>query len=179
MLPAAGWIPRTGIQHHRADVLECASAELAGEAAVNPPLIWFVVPPVRIVLTRIQHERTEIVVLESAMDAAERPFLVTLEERVFAAPIGMMSTRIRQQRPRVVVLLSAVAAKFTHNLLTLQPAPRAGRRRDGARRRRAFRGDRSCARRGCSQSSCAAGALRSTRDSPQSRSPSRVRIPLR
>ena len=49
MLAAAGRILRAGIQHHRADVLEGAPAELAGEIAVNPPLVGFVVPTIRIV----------------------------------------------------------------------------------------------------------------------------------
>ena len=90
MLPATRWVPRTRVHHHRADVLESAPAELAGEVAAHPPLVGFVVATVRIVQARIQHERTEIVVLLSAMDAEERPFLVALEERVFAAPVGMM-----------------------------------------------------------------------------------------
>ena len=94
MPPAAGRIPRAGIQHHRADVVIGATAELAGEVAADPTLVGFVMPAVRIVLTRVQHERTEVVVLHSAMGAVERPFLVTLEERVLAAPVGMMSTRI-------------------------------------------------------------------------------------
>ena len=51
MLAAACWILRARIQHHRADVLEGASAELAGEVAVNPALVGFVVPTVRIVQT--------------------------------------------------------------------------------------------------------------------------------
>ena len=114
MFAAAGWIPRTGIQHHRAKVVIGAPAKLAGEVTVNPPFVWFVVPTIRIVLTRIQHERAEIAILHSAMNAVERPFLVALEERVFAASIGMMQTRIRQQRPRVVVFLPAVFAAFAH-----------------------------------------------------------------
>ena len=94
MLAAAGRILRAGIQHHRADVLEGAPAELTGEVAADTAFVGFVVAPVRIVRTRIQHERTEVVVLEPAMDAVERSFLVALEERVLAAPVGMMSTRI-------------------------------------------------------------------------------------
>ena len=94
MLPAASWIPRARIQHHRAEVVIGASAELAGEVAADPTLVGFVVPPVRIVRTRVQHERTEVVVLEPAMNAEEQTFLVTLEERVLAAPVGMMGTRI-------------------------------------------------------------------------------------
>lgn len=90
MLTAACRILRTRATHHRADVLEGTPAELTGEVAVNPPLVGFVVATVRIVQTRIQHKRTEIVVLLPAMDAEERPFLVALEERVFAAPVGMM-----------------------------------------------------------------------------------------
>ena len=92
MLAAAGWIPRTGIQHHRADVVIGAPAELAGEVAADPAFVGFVVPSVRIVLTRIQHERAEIVILHSAMNAVERPLLVALKERVFAAPFRMMGT---------------------------------------------------------------------------------------
>ena len=114
MLAAACRILQAGIQHHRADVLEGTPAELAGEVAADSALVWFVVPTVRIVRTGIQHERTEIVVLLPAMEAVERPFLVALEERVFAAPVGMVQTRIRQQRPRVVVLLPAVFAVFAH-----------------------------------------------------------------
>ena len=94
MLAAADRILRTGIQHHRADVVIGTPAELAGEVAADPAFVWFVSTSVRIVLTRIQHERAEIVVLEPAMDAEKRPFLVTLEERVFAAPVRMMGTRI-------------------------------------------------------------------------------------
>ena len=90
MLPATRWIPRTRVHHHRADVPEAASAELAGEVTVNPALIGFVVPTIRIVRTGIQHKRTEVIVLEPAMDTVERPILVALEERVFAAPVGMM-----------------------------------------------------------------------------------------
>ena len=47
-------------------------------------------PTIRIVRTGIQHKRTEVIVLEPAMDTVERPILVALEERVFAAPVGMM-----------------------------------------------------------------------------------------
>lgn len=90
MFTPAGRIPRAGIQHHRANVVISAPTELAGVLAVNPALVGFVVPTIRIVLTRIQHERTEVVILLSAMNAVERPLLVTLEERVFAASIGMM-----------------------------------------------------------------------------------------
>ena len=90
MLAAACRILRAGIQHHRADVLEGAPAELAGEVTVNPALIGFVVPTIRILRTGIQHKRTEVIVLEPAMDTVERPILVALEERVFAAPFGMM-----------------------------------------------------------------------------------------
>ena len=108
MLAAAGRILRAGIHHHRADVVIGTPAELAGEVAADPTLVGFVVPSVRIVLTRIQHERTEVIVLLSAMDAEERPLLVALEERVFAAPVGMMQTRIRQQRSRVVVPLPTI-----------------------------------------------------------------------
>ena len=114
MSAAALRIPGAATQHHRADVPEGSSAELAGEVAADSAFVGFVATSVRIVLTRIQHERTEVVVLHSAMNTVERPFLVTLEERVFAAPVGMMSTRIQEQRPRVVVLLPAVSAKFAH-----------------------------------------------------------------
>ena len=114
MLAAADRTPRTGIQHHRAKVVIGASAELAGEVAADPAFVRFVATSVRIVRTRIQHERAEVVVLHPAMNAVERPFLVTLEERVFAAPVRMMGTRIQEQRPRVVVLLPAVSAKFAH-----------------------------------------------------------------
>lgn len=120
MLPAAGWILRTGIQHHRADVLEGTPAELAGEVAADSAFVGFVVPTIRIALTRIQHERTEVAVLLPAMDAEERSFLIALEERVFAAPVGMVQTRIRQQRPRVVVFLTAVFAVFAHATFSFQ-----------------------------------------------------------
>lgn len=49
MLAAACRILQAGIQHHRADVLEGAPAELAGEVAGNPALVGFVVPTIRIV----------------------------------------------------------------------------------------------------------------------------------
>ena len=49
MLATASRILQAGIQHHRADVLEGAAAELAGEVTVNPPLVGFVVTAVRIV----------------------------------------------------------------------------------------------------------------------------------
>ena len=122
MLTSARRIFRAGIQHHRADVPEGAPAELADEVAVNPALVGFVVPTIRIVRTGIQRKRTEVIVLEPAMDTVERPFLVALKERMFAAPVGMMQTRIRQQRPRVVVLLPAVFAVFAHaTILTCLP----------------------------------------------------------
>ena len=120
MLAAAGRIPRAGIQHHRADVVIGAPAELAGEVAADPALVGFVTTSVRIVLTRVQHERTEVVVLHPTMDAEERPFLVPLEERVFAAPVGMMGTRIQEQRPRVVVPLPAAFAIFTHIFISFK-----------------------------------------------------------
>ena len=94
MFAAACWIPRTGIQHHRADVVIGATAELAGEVAADPAFVRFVATSVRIVRTRIQHERAEVVVLHPAMNAVERPLLVALKERVFAAPVRMMGTRI-------------------------------------------------------------------------------------
>ena len=94
MFAAACWIPRTGIQHHRAKVVIGASAELAGEVAADPAFVRFVATSVRIMHTGIQHERAEVVVLHPAMDAEERPFLVALEERVLAAPVRMMGARI-------------------------------------------------------------------------------------
>ena len=114
MLAATCWILCTRIQHHRADVFEGATAELAGEVAVNPSFVGLVVTAVGVVHAGVHQKRAEVVVLLSAMDAEERPFLIALEERVFATPVGMMQTRIRQQRPRVVVLLTAVFAVFAH-----------------------------------------------------------------
>ena len=93
MLAAACRVLHAGIQHHRADVSESSPAELAGEVAVNPTLVGFVVASIRIVRTRIQHERTEVVALHSAMNAVERPFLVALNERVLAAHVRMMGAR--------------------------------------------------------------------------------------
>ena len=49
MFPAAGRILRAGIQHHRADVVIGAPAELAGEVAADPALVGFVTTSVRIV----------------------------------------------------------------------------------------------------------------------------------
>ena len=90
MLAATCRILRAGIQHHRADVPERPPAELAGEVAVNPAFVGLVVTAVGVVHAGVQQKRTEIVVLLPAMDTVERSILVTLEERMLAAPVGMM-----------------------------------------------------------------------------------------
>ena len=69
MFAASDRILRTGIQHHRAEVVIGASAELAGEVAADTAFVGFMVASVRIVRTGIQHERAEIVVLHPAVFA--------------------------------------------------------------------------------------------------------------
>ena len=116
MFAAAGRIPRTGIQHHRADVLEGAPAELAGEVAVNPPLVGFVVLSMRIPQAIVFNQVAKISFCVSAMDAEERPFLVALEQGMLAPAVRMLCAPARQQRPRIVALLTAVFAVFAHRL---------------------------------------------------------------
>ena len=79
MVAAASWVFDAGVQDHRADVLECPPAELAGEIAGNVALERLVVAAVRVVHARVQKKRPQVCVLPSAVDAVERSAGIALE----------------------------------------------------------------------------------------------------
>ena len=108
------WVFDTGVQDHRADVLECPPAELAGEIARNVAVERFVVASVRIACACIQKESPQARVLLPAMDAVERAVGVALEQGVVAPSARMASAGVKEKRPRIPIRLSAVFAVLAH-----------------------------------------------------------------
>ena len=88
MAAAASWVFDTGVQDHRADVLECPPAELAGEIAGNVAVERLMVALVRIVDARVQKKSPQARVLLPTMYAVERAAGVALEQGVVAPPPG-------------------------------------------------------------------------------------------
>ena len=82
MAAAASWVSDTGVQDHRADVLECPPAELAGEIAGNVAVKRFVVAPVRIMDARVQKKSPQARVLLPAVNAIEQIGRASCRERV-------------------------------------------------------------------------------------------------
>ena len=116
MVAAASWIFDTGVQDHRADVLECTPAELAGEIAGNVAVERLVVATVRIAYARVQKKSPQARVLLPAVYAVERAVGVALEQGVIAPSARMACAGIKEKRPRVSIRLSAVFAALAHNI---------------------------------------------------------------
>ena len=114
MAAAASWVFDTGVQDHRADVLECPPAELAGEIAGNVAVERFVVATVRIAYARVQKKSPQARVLLPAVYAVERAVGVALEQGVVAPPARMACAGVKEKRPRVSIRLSAVFAVLAH-----------------------------------------------------------------
>ena len=114
MAPAASWVFDTGVQDHRADVLECPPAELTGEIAGNVAVERLVVAPVRIVDARVQKKRPQARVLLPAVHTVERTVGVALEQGVIATSARMACAGIMEKRPRIPIRLSAVFAVLAH-----------------------------------------------------------------
>jgi len=114
---AASWVFDTGVQDHRADVLECPPAELAGEIAGNVAVERLVVAPVRIVDARVQKKSTQARVLLPAVYAVERAVGVTLEQGVVAPSAQMACTCVMEKRPCISIRLAAVFAVLAHAVL--------------------------------------------------------------
>ena len=89
MVAAASWVFDTSVQDHRADVLECPPAELAGEIAGDVAIERFVVATVRIVDARVKKKRPQTRVLLPAVHAVERAVGVALEQGVITTPARM------------------------------------------------------------------------------------------
>ncbi len=111
---AASWIFDTGVYYHRADVLECPPAELAGEIAGNVAVERLVVAPVRIVDARVQKKRPQARVLLPAVHAIERAVGVALEQGVIAPSARMARAGVMEKRPRIPIRLSTVFAVLAH-----------------------------------------------------------------
>ena len=111
---AASWVFGATVQDHRADVLECPPAELAGEIAGNVAVERFVVATVRIAYARVQKKSPQARVLLPAVDAVERAVGVALEQGVIAPSARMTCAGIMEKRPRIPIRLSAVFAVLTH-----------------------------------------------------------------
>ena len=116
MAAAACWVFDTGVQDHRADVLECPPAELAGEIAGYVTVERFVVATVRIVHACVQKKRPQVCVLLPAVDAVERPAGIALEECMLALvrTARMMVAGVPEKRCRIPIFLSAVFAVLAH-----------------------------------------------------------------
>ena len=114
MAAAASWVFDTGVQDHRADVLECPPAELAGEIAGNVAVVRFVVATARIARACVQKKCPQARVLLPAMYAVERAVGVALEQGVIAPPARMACAGVKEKRPRVSIRLSAVFAVLAH-----------------------------------------------------------------
>ena len=114
MAPAASWVFDTGVQDHRADVLECPPAELAGEIAGNVAVERLVIATVWIAYARVQKKSPQARVLLPAMHAVERAVGVTLEQGVIAPSARMACAGVKEKRSRVSIRLSAVFAVLAH-----------------------------------------------------------------
>ena len=115
-MAAASWVFDTSVQDHRADVLECPPAELAGEIAGNVAIDRLVVAPVRIAYARVQKKSPQARVLLPAMHAVERAVGVALEQGVIAPSARMACAGVKEKRSRVSIRLSAVFAVLAHSL---------------------------------------------------------------
>ena len=113
-MAAASCFFDTGVQDHRADVLECPPAELAGEIAGNVAVERLVVATVRIVYARVQKKSPQARVLLPAMHAVERAVGVALEQGVVAPSARMACAGVKEKRPRIPIRLSAVFAVLAH-----------------------------------------------------------------
>ena len=111
---AASWVFDTGVQDHRADVLESPPAELAGEIAGNVAVERFVVAPVRIAYARVQKKSPQARVLLPAVYAVERTVGVALEQGVIAPSARMVCAGVKEKRPRISMRLSAVFTVLAH-----------------------------------------------------------------
>ena len=116
MAATASWFFDTGVQDHRADVLECPPAELAGEIAGNVAVERLVVAPVRIAYARVQKQSPQARVSLPAVDAEEWSAGVALEKRMLALvrTARMMIAGVPEKRRRIPIFLSAVLAVFAH-----------------------------------------------------------------
>ena len=114
MAAAASWVFDTGVQDHRADVLECPPAELAGEIAGNVAVERLVVAPVRIAYARVQKQSPQARVLLPAVYAVERAVGVALEQGVVATSARMACAGVKEKRPRISIRLSTVFAVLAH-----------------------------------------------------------------
>lgn len=114
MAAAASWVFDTGVQDHRADVLEYPPTELAGEIAGNVAVERLVVAPVRIVYARVQKKSPQARVLLPAVHAVERAVGVALEQGVIAPSARMACAGVMEKRPRIPIRLSAVFAVLAH-----------------------------------------------------------------
>ena len=110
------WIFGAAVQDHRADVLECPPAELAGEITGNIAVERLVVATVRIAYACVQKKRPQARVLLPAVHAVERAVGVALEQGVIAPSARMACTGVKEKRPRVSIRLSAVFAVLAHCL---------------------------------------------------------------
>ena len=106
----------TGVQDHRADVLECPPAELAGEIAGNIAIEWFVVATVRIVYARVHKKSPQARVLLTAVNAVERAVGVALEQGVITLvrTVRMMVAGVPEKRSRIPIRLATVFAVLAH-----------------------------------------------------------------
>ena len=114
MAAAASWVFDTSVQDHRADVLECPPAELAGEIAGNVAVERLVVATVRIAYARVQKKSPQARVLLPAVYAVERAVGVALEQGVITPSARMACAGVKEKRPRVSIRLSAVFAVLAH-----------------------------------------------------------------
>ena len=114
MAAAASWVFDTGVQDHRADVLERPPAELAGEFAGNVTVERLVVAPVWIAHACVQKKSPQARVLLSAVYTVERAVGVALEQGVITTPARMARAGVKEKRPRIPIRLSAVFAVLAH-----------------------------------------------------------------
>ena len=114
MADTASWVFDTGVQDHRADVLECSPAELAGKIAGNVAVERLVVATVRIAYARVQKQSPQTRVLLPTVYAVERAVGVALEQGVIAPSARMTCAGIMEKRPRIPIRLSAVFAVLAH-----------------------------------------------------------------
>ena len=114
MAATASWVFDTGVQDHRADVLECPPAVLAGEITGNIAVERFVVATVRIAYARVQKKSPQARVLLPAVYAVERAVGIALEQGVIAPSARMACAGVNEKRSRVSIRLSAVFAVLAH-----------------------------------------------------------------
>ena len=89
MLAAAFGVLGAVVAHHHTDILEGASAELAGKRSRHTAFIRLMVLSMRVLQAIIANQTAKISFFLPAMDANKRPTFISFKERVLALSVRM------------------------------------------------------------------------------------------